>query len=115
MQIEDIRRDNLNVLVADRGGYGALVSIAADSGVSSAYLSQILTRSKMANGKTREIGSKLARKLELGCKKPIGWMDTINTNTEPGERELKALYTAMDENMRAALLEQARFISKIGK
>lgn len=113
MQIEDIRRANLNALVTEKGGYGALVAIATDSDVSAAYLSQILTRTKMTHGKVREVGSKLARKLERGCNKPTGWMDTVNTNIEPGENELRALYTAMNENARTVLLEQARLISKI--
>lgn len=115
MKIEDIRRDNLNTLVVERGGKGALVQIASDCDVSAAYLSQILTRSKMGNGKVREVGSKLARKLEIGCKKPSGWMDVYHSTDTANENELVALYNSLNQNLRDVLLEQAKLLSKLDK
>src|ERR1035437_346861 len=82
--IEEVRRTNLNLLVTEKG---TLIGLASISGTSAAYLSQILTRSKMSNGKVREVGSKLARKLEDGCSKPLGWMDKSNTQVDQSESE----------------------------
>jgi diaminopimelate epimerase len=110
--IEEVRRTNLNLLVTEKG---TLIGLASISGTSAAYLSQILTRSKMSNGKVREVGSKLARKLEDGCSKPLGWMDKSNTQVDQSESELTALWSAMDFNSRAAVLEHARLITKINK
>lgn len=120
--IEDIRLGNLHTLIKDWGdqrqpanSYGAVRAISKDSGVSEAYLSQIITRSKDANGKTREIGSKLARKLESGCDKPVGWMDVDNSVEKTDEKELLALFTLMDKDGQAALMEQAKFLTKTRK
>ncbi|AWL07663.1 peptidase S24 [Massilia oculi] len=44
------------------------------------YLSQILNGAKSSTGNARGIGDKLARKLEEGCGKEVGWMDRPHRN-----------------------------------
>lgn len=67
MDIRTIRHDNLLRLVREAGGQKRL---AARSGVSAAYLSQVLSRKV-----NRHVGHSLARRLEAGMDKPYGWMD----------------------------------------
>jgi hypothetical protein len=112
--IEEIRRTNLRLLILD---HGTGVAVAAKCGTSASYLSQILIRFKMESGKSREVGSDLARKLEKGCKKPKGWMDVahIDGEVEITENEIVNLYSAMDGEMRSWLVQQARLILQIGK
>jgi hypothetical protein len=112
--IEEIRRTNLRLLILE---HGTGVAVAAKCDTSASYLSQILIRFKMESGKSREVGTDLARKLEKGCKKPKGWMDVIHADgeVEVNENEITNLYSAMDDNMRALLLQQAKLILQIGK
>ena len=69
MDIRAIRRHNLSRLIREAGGQRAL---AATSGVSAGYLSQVL--SIRVN---RNVGHNLARRLESGMGKPYGWMDVM--------------------------------------
>jgi hypothetical protein len=112
--IEEIRRTNLRLLILE---HGTGVAVAAKCDTSSAYLSQILIRFKRKSGKSREVGTDLARKLEKGCGKPIGWMDVAHIDGEvaTNNNELMNVYAAMDDTMRAWLLGQAKLILQIGK
>lgn len=68
-----IRRDNLERLCGLRG---TLESIAEAADTSSVYLSQI--RNQVVDRKTkrpREMGSELARRIEVTCGLAEGWMD----------------------------------------
>ncbi|MGZ8956720.1 MAG: hypothetical protein ACXW0G_02705 [Methylosarcina sp.] len=67
---EDIKRLNLKILIADAGGPTKLAELVDTN---QAYISQ-LTRVK----KPRNIGPKLARRLEEVFNKPIGWMDVLH-------------------------------------
>lgn len=72
--ISDIRRENLDALARQLGSVDA---VAAASSTSPVYLSQIKNQAlDSKTGKPRQMGSALARKLEVGCNKPSGWMDT---------------------------------------
>lgn len=72
--VADIRRENLDRLAAEVGSMDKLAEI---SGVSPVYLSQIRTQAvDMKTGKPRQMGNQVARKLEVGCTKSAGWMDT---------------------------------------
>ncbi len=70
VDIRGIRRNNLTRLIAEAGGQKAL---AARSGVSAAYLSQVLSARIRRN-----VGHNLARRLERGMAKPYGWMDVMD-------------------------------------
>ena len=111
---EEIRRTNLRLLILE---YGTGVALAAQCGTSASYLSQILIRFKTESGRSREVGTELARKLEKGCKKPEGWMDVVHTDCEVpvDENEIVNLYSAIDDKMRSLLLQQAKLILQIGK
>jgi hypothetical protein len=122
--VEEIRLDNLRLLIEECEAVtvgnktyraGSAAAIAAKCKTSASYLSQILIRFRNPSGTTREVGTALARKLEKGAKKPVGWMDTRHDDIEPFESKFRLLYAAMNENQKAALLEHARLISKLGK
>lgn len=70
MDIRKIRRRNLLRMVEEAGGQKRL---AERTGVSAAYLCQVL--SARVN---RNVGHNLARRLEKGMGKPYGWMDVLS-------------------------------------
>ena len=107
--IHDIRRRNLELLIQDKQ-FGSQGAVAAASHIHKSYISQILTRFER-NGKTVELGSKLARKIEAGCGKPPGWMDTSHDDSEE-DNELIVLYSRMTSEMRDILLRHARLMVK---
>ena len=72
LQIDAVRHRNLLRLIAEAGSAQAL---ANRSGTSSAYLSQIRSGREWARGRVRQVGDRLAAKLEKGMGKPAGWMD----------------------------------------
>lgn len=75
MLIDEIRLLKLKELVREKG---TLASIADACGTSAAYLSQIINGVESSTGTPRSVGDKLARKIEVGLKKPHGWMDENN-------------------------------------
>lgn len=111
--IEEIRRANLRKLIKE-SPEGTTVALAEKCNTSKSYLSQILTRYKTGSGRSKEIGTDLARKLEKGSGKPVGWMDVLHGGeVDSEENELTNLFLAMDDDMRAVFLQQARLI--VGK
>lgn len=69
----EIRRQNLIALIEEFGTQDAVAALATTSQV---YLSQLRTSAPDSKtGRPREIGARLARKLEQGCGKETGWMD----------------------------------------
>lgn len=70
--IKETRLENLRSLVAEFRTADAVAQRAATAPM---YLSQILTGAKSSTGKARGIGDALARRLEAGCGKELGWMD----------------------------------------
>lgn len=69
----EIRRENLERLIAE---FGKIETIADLTGMNSSYISQIRTQSP--NSKTKKLrvmGDTMARRLETGVGKEIGWMD----------------------------------------
>lgn len=122
--ISQIRISNLRLLIeevdainigADSARAGTAKAVALRCNTSASLLSQILTRNTRDNGKTKEIGTDLARKLEKGCGKPEGWMDVGHGVIDPKEEELRTLFAAMNDELREGLLAQARLFSKIEK
>lgn len=81
--VPEIRLLNLEKLV---GELGTLDAVAERGGTSSVYLSQLRNGAVDAKtGKTREMGPAMARRLEVGCHKPRGWMD-VEHHDGDGER-----------------------------
>lgn len=69
---EQVRLQNLELLIAEAGSAAKLARIA---GTNSSYLSQVRNQMPTKKGTPRGVGDDLAEKLERGMGKPIGWMD----------------------------------------
>lgn len=90
MTIKNTRIANLNLLAEE---FGSLRAVAEASGKSEGYLSLVRTDPK------RGIGHKVARDLEVGCKKPKGWMDVDHDESKRSrdltETDVSLLYRSM--------------------
>lgn len=76
----EIRLENLENLINEAGSQEKLADV---SGVSRIYLNQIKKqRPDPTTGKTRNVGDSVARKLEAGMGKPVGWLDQVHTIRE---------------------------------
>jgi hypothetical protein len=74
--VEEIRRQRLSALREEFGSYARLASML-DMTARDSTLSQIGNQSKISNSdKRKQMGSELARRLELVTHKPVGWMDS---------------------------------------
>lgn len=73
MTRKDIRHANLLLLVAE---FGSIAAVAVAAETSEKYLWQVIHRAPLKSGKPRGIGDVLADKLDDGCGKSPGWMDT---------------------------------------
>lgn len=80
---KELRLENLRALVAEFKTADAVAQRAATAPM---YLSQILNGAKSSTGRARGVGDTLARKLEQGCGKEMGWMDKPH-----GEQNLEEL------------------------
>lgn len=81
--IAEIRLENLEALIKEFGTQERVAGLADTSPI---YLSQVRNRSADSKtGKPRQIGDPIARKLETGCGKELGWMD--NTHALQGSRQ----------------------------
>ncbi|MFC3470240.1 LexA family protein [Massilia oculi] len=75
--VKELRLENLRSLVAE---FKTADAVAQRAQTAPMYLSQILNGAKSSTGNARGIGDKLARKLEEGCGKEVGWMDRPHRN-----------------------------------
>ena len=71
-QREQIRLNNLEILIAEAG---SATKVAQLAGTSESYLSQVRRRMLTQSGNPRGLGNELTAKLEKGLGKPEGWMD----------------------------------------
>src|SRR5471032_159553 len=69
---KEIRIENLRFLVKQ---FKTADAVARRAETAPMYLSQILNQVKSSTGTSRGVGDKLARKIEVGCGLPEGWMD----------------------------------------
>lgn len=76
MDVAQIRLANLRRLIHEAG---SLQALAERAGTSYDNLWQIANGTLLPSGKPRGIGNVLARRLEEGCRKPVGWMDWDNS------------------------------------
>lgn len=75
----EIRLDNLNILVKEAGG---VTELSKRTGYKQpSYLYQIINRTAVQNGKPKNIGAAMAKKLEQAMSKPSGWMDQSHIKT----------------------------------
>lgn len=68
-----IRLENLSILANEYGGCKELASYLGYS--QPTYLYQLLNRTAVQNGKPKNMGNRMARKIEQALDKPEGWMD----------------------------------------
>lgn len=87
----DIRIRNLMRLIAEADGSQA--ELARRSATSRTYISQVLHGYEGDTGKSRSVGDRLARKLEKGMGKPIGWMDRDHGAVSEGKPEPNTVQT----------------------
>ena len=71
-QREQVRLNNLEILIAEAG---SATKVAQLAGTSESYLSQVRRKMLTQSGTPRGLGNELAAKLEKGLGKPEGWMD----------------------------------------
>lgn len=102
--ISEIRLANLVLLVQELGSQEAVAARATTSAV---YVSQLLNRAPDSKtGKPRQIGDPLARKLEAGCDKELGWMDNAHYPRDHRNERISHAVQAM-ESMGDWQLDQA--------
>lgn len=79
--IADIRRANLELLIAEAG---SLSKLAEKAETTSVYLSQVRNGTPdIKTARPRELGTTMARRLEVACNKPVGWMDASQWRPAP--------------------------------
>lgn len=104
------RLSNLHALIAE---FRTADAVAHRADTAPMYLSQIINGVPSKTGRPRGIGDALARKLEEGCGKPIGWLDQAH-DEDPRERELLDLFNSLDDRGRETLLTVARSLRETG-
>jgi hypothetical protein len=79
--IHEIRRQNLQVLLAETDGPTAL---ARQVGMSPSQVSNLIAGARDSRtGNQRGMHAKTARRLEEACGRPRGWLDQDHTGTPP--------------------------------
>ena len=101
---KELRIENLRALVREFKTADAVAQRAATAPM---YLSQILNGAKSSTGKPRGVGDALARRLEQGCGKEMGWMD--RPHGEPAAREDRQLAEQMSLSCETA--EELRLLT----
>jgi hypothetical protein len=97
--IEEIRHTNLLALIVNAGSTQSVASAAKKA---HSQISQIATRQPHSKtGKPRNIGSRMARELEVAMHKPVGWMD------QPHLTDDEALQAKVDRMVEASLKKLA--------
>lgn len=87
MDIKSIRKSNLERLIIEylkRDGHTTKASFAELCGISPAQLSQLLGRNSHRN-----VGDKLARRIEAAMERPYGWLDGLHGEKDVNENELE--------------------------
>src|SRR5690606_6192145 len=75
--VEEVRRIRLKMLINEVGGRAADLNRATGKIDRDSTYSQILNQSLGSKtGKPKQMGSPLARELEIARNKEVGWMDT---------------------------------------
>jgi hypothetical protein len=78
MDVRDIRRNNLLLLLAEYPEFGSISAFAQDVGAAPNHLSQILSEKiKITMGNT------MARRIEEKKGLPHGWMDAPHDDSDP--------------------------------
>lgn len=86
---KELRIENLRSLVKEFKTADAVAQRAATAPM---YLSQILNGVPSSTGNPRGVGDALARRLEKGCEKPLGWMDKSHAKEDIFQSTVVALH-----------------------
>ena len=95
-KIAKIRRNNLRTLIVE---HGSIASFAAKSGANPTYLSNVLS-GKPASMGGRNMGEKVARKIEKAMNYPEGTLDidsTAQLPTQSGEVDIESLKASIKD------------------
>ncbi len=79
--LAEIRLENMKKLVEEAGSVAELAKRAGYAQPS--YLYQIINQTAIQNGKPKNIGGAMARKLESAMNKAEGWLDMNHGETLP--------------------------------
>lgn len=77
MEVAEIRRLNMEALIA-MPQIGTATKLAKLAGTDPGYVSQL----RYPERTKRTMGSELARMIEKGCDRPVGWMDNLHDAKE---------------------------------
>lgn len=92
---DDTRRARLRELIDQ---FKTIEALAEATGTSAAYLSQISNGIRDSKtGKPRNMGTALARKIELALKKTVGWMDSLDEHANARPIAARGLVPVMGE------------------
>lgn len=95
-RISEIRLENMHKLIEEVGTVSELARLAGYKQPS--YLYQIINQTAIQNGKPKNIGDKMARKLEEATGKSRGWMDTIHQTINAQNVQLSNNYGGGSQN-----------------
>ena len=93
MKLTEVRLENLRQLVEEAGGATELAKKAGYKQPS--YIYQILNQSAIQNGKPKNIGPNMARKLEQAMGKEEGWLDVQHLPISRREDEITDIHRPM--------------------
>lgn len=112
--VAEIRRANLNLLLKEVGeGRGDAAKLARLTGVKAPTISQLRRVTHYPNGVERTMGDDIARKLEQGMDKPLGWMDHPHDTTRSrDEAEFLRTFRALTVEQREHLAATAELFAK---
>lgn len=115
--VAEIRRANLNLLLKEVGeGRGDAAKLARLTGVKAPTISQLRRVTYYPNGVERTMGDDIARKLEQGMGKPVGWMDHPHDTTRTlDEVEFLRTYRALTAEQREHLAATAELFARTNK
>lgn len=102
MNIEDIRRNNLLILLEENDGREKLSEL---SGLSPSHISQLKSSNKKVT-----MGTKIARRLEEATGKREGWMDASHTNSH--SELIAQVIEKLDKNVSDGLIAFLAHVSK---
>lgn len=112
--VAEIRRANLNLLLKEVGeGRGDAAKLARLTGVKAPTISQLRRQTHYPNGVERTMGDDIARKLEQGMDKPLGWMDHQHDTTRSrDEVEFLRTFRTLTAEQREHLAATAELFAK---
>lgn len=113
---QEIRLANFRLLLEEAGSKAELRRL---TGITQPYITQIAEGVKLASGRDRSIGDKAARRLEVGMKKPVGWLDKDHSmammfsQLDGLEGQLVMLFRGLDEDGKNTILQQANKLHSV--